>query len=52
MGSEVDPTVENGRLVISPLLGGERLEDLLEGVTSENVHGETDTGPSVGAEIW
>ena len=28
------------------------LEDLLEQVTEENLHGEWETGPPVGREIW
>ena len=29
-----------------------RLDDLLRDVTAENLHGEIDTGPSVGSEGW
>ncbi len=28
------------------------LEELLRGVTPENLHGEWDTGPAVGDEVW
>jgi antitoxin MazE len=28
------------------------LDELLAGITAENLHGETDTGPAVGAEAW
>jgi antitoxin MazE len=28
------------------------LEDLLEQVTEDNLHGEIETGPPVGREIW
>jgi len=28
------------------------LDELLSGVTDENLHGEWDTGPSVGRELW
>ena len=28
------------------------LEELLAGVTNENLHPETDTGPPVGKEVW
>lgn len=28
------------------------LEELLEGVTDENLHGEIDWGSSVGKEVW
>lgn len=29
-----------------------RLDDLLAAVTEENRHGENDTGPAVGREVW
>jgi antitoxin MazE len=52
-GSEVDFTLEAGRLVIAPVAApAYRLDDLLAGITPENIHGEIDTGPSVGAEAW
>lgn len=52
-GSEVDFTVEGGRLVIAPVAAPKyRLNDLLAGMTPENIHGEIDTGPAVGAEAW
>lgn len=51
--SAVDLSVKDGRLVVQveaeePL----RLEDLLEGITDENLHGEWKTGPAVGREVW
>lgn len=52
-GAEVDLTLEDGRLVITPVaVTPYRLEDLLAGVTPENIHREIDTGPSVGVEAW
>jgi antitoxin MazE len=52
-GSEMDLTLEDGRLVLTPLpIPNYRLEDLLDGITPENLHGEIDTGPSMGAEAW
>lgn len=52
-GSEVDLTVENGRIVVaasgSPTYV---LHDLLAQVTDENLHGESDWGPPVGNEAW
>jgi len=52
-GSAVDLSARDGRLVIQieavePL----RLEDLLRGITDENLHGEWQTGPAVGKEVW
>jgi antitoxin MazE len=46
-------SVAEGCLVVRP--GSEeslRLEDLLRGVTDQNLHGEWRTGPGVGKEAW
>ena len=52
-GSEVDLSLEDGRLVITPLPeAGPTLEDLLARITPENLHAETDSGPSLGREVW
>lgn len=52
-GSEVDLALVEGRLVITPLADpAYRLDDLLALITPENLHTETDTGPSLGAEAW
>lgn len=29
-----------------------KLDDLMDQVTSQNLHGEVDTGPAVGREAW
>ncbi len=50
--SEVDLSLIEGRLVITPVKATYSLERLLEGVTEENVHAEVDTGASVGHEAW
>ena len=52
LGQPVDVKEENGRIVIEP----ERtkvvsLRDLLDGITSANLHHSVDTGPAVGREI-
>lgn len=53
LGSDVDLTIEDGRLVVTPLSKPKHtLEELLARVTPENRHDEVDTGPSVGAEAW
>jgi antitoxin MazE len=49
----VELTLVDGALVVQsvspqPLT----LDELLRGVTDENIPGEWDTGPSVGKEIW
>lgn len=49
----VNYTVVDGSLVISRVTQEETysLDQLLDRVTKENIHGETDTGPAVGREI-
>jgi len=50
--SEVDLIVENGRLVVMPCGPNHRLDDLLAGVTDQNLHGEQDFGEAAGREVW
>jgi antitoxin MazE len=48
----VDMSVTEGRLVIQRQSEESlRLEDLLRGVTAENLHGEWETGPVVGTAV-
>ncbi len=49
MGEEVDLELRKNALVVSPV---DTLDALLERVSPENVHGETDMGKPVGKEIW
>lgn len=45
----------DGRVVIERAASPEphyTLEELLEGMTEEHVHGEVDWGPPVGREVW
>jgi len=52
-GSTVDLAIENGELIIRPVRRPRlRLQDLLAGVTSQNLHKELDTGAAVGQEEW
>jgi antitoxin MazE len=52
-GSDVDLSLDEGRLVVTPVRRRKyTLEELLSRVTDENIHGEIDTGPSVGMEAW
>lgn len=49
----VEMREEGGRLVIEKKNARHpTLEELLAGVTPENIHPETDWGPPVGKEIW
>lgn len=49
----VDLSVDENKIVITPM-GGEKysLEELLKGVSENNLHGEIDTGSPIGKEIW
>jgi antitoxin MazE len=52
-GAEVDLTLEEGRLMVTPLTHpAYTLDDLLARITPDNVHREIDTGPAVGGEAW
>lgn len=51
-GSEVDVTVEDGRVVLTPARAAETLSTLLALVTDTNRHGEVDSGAPVGKEVW
>ena len=52
-GTVVDITATRGRLVVTPVYEPEyALDDLLAGITEENLHGETDWGQPVGNEVW
>ena len=50
-GSQVVLEVVDGNLVIKPKWTKYSLDALLEDITQENLHGETDTGRSAGNEI-
>jgi antitoxin MazE len=52
-GSAVELLLEDGGLVIRLVESKPAvLEQLLAGVTTDNLHGEFDTGGAVGGEIW
>ena len=52
-GSEVELTLEDGRLVVTPLAEPAfSLDALLAGVTPDNLHAEVDTGAPEGVEAW
>ena len=52
-GSSVELSVEEGRLIIAPRNKRKyALKDLVDKITPENMHGETDWGPAVGKEAW
>lgn len=51
--SDVELSVVDGNLLVFPIRDPQpTLEEVLDGVTDDNLHSETDTGPAVGREIW
>ncbi len=52
--SAVDLTLVEGRLVVTPIAEDDELtlQALLASVTEQNRHGEVNSGPAVGAEVW
>ncbi|QTA92844.1 AbrB/MazE/SpoVT family DNA-binding domain-containing protein [Desulfonema magnum] len=49
----VELSLDSGRIVITPVSApGYTLEELLNGVSENSLHGETDTGDAVGEEVW
>jgi antitoxin MazE len=51
--SLVDLSLDEGTLVVRRVDRGPwMLDELLEGVNQQNLHGEHDTGPAVGGEVW
>jgi len=49
----VDLSLFEGKLLISPLVTPPyTLDGLLAGITEENRHGEIDSGPATGKEVW
>ncbi len=51
--ASVEISVIEGKIVIAPIAEVEfTLDELLAGVTPENMHGEIDTGEAVGNEVW
>ncbi len=51
--SLVELSLVDGKLVITPVVKPAlSLEHLLAQVTEDNLHGEVDTGPAMGGEVW
>lgn len=49
----IELSLVDGKLVIEPAAPPPpTLEDLLRGVTKENLHAAWETGPAVGRELW
>ena len=53
LNAAVELTPRGDRLVVSVLKQPRtELDELLGGVTEDNLHGEVETGPPVGGEAW
>jgi antitoxin MazE len=51
--SEVEISLVEGRIIIKPITSHQwTLDELLAGITSENIHEEIDTGNAMGGEAW
>jgi antitoxin MazE len=50
--SAVELSLVEGALVIKGITAPPTLEELLRGITNENLPGEWNTGPGVGKEVW
>lgn len=51
--SAVELSLVDGKLVVAPITEpAYDLDELLAGVTDENLHGEVDWSPAVGREAW
>jgi antitoxin MazE len=49
----VELSLVEGRILVQPITPQPlTLDQLLRGVTDENLPGEWDTGPAVGKEVW
>lgn len=49
--TEIEMVTRDGMLILEPK-HSYRLKDMLEEITDENLHGETDTGTRLGIEEW
>lgn len=51
-GSEIELSVQNGSIIITPVSSNYHLDDLVRGITPENRHTETEWGAPKGTEVW
>ena len=52
-GSNLEVTLVDGKILAAPIRRSKyTTEELLAGVTDENIHPETEWGPPVGREAW
>jgi antitoxin MazE len=49
----VDLSIVRGKIVVNPRAAEPiTLDELLRGITPDNLHGEWETGPAIGKELW
>jgi antitoxin MazE len=52
-GAEIDLSIVDGNLVVKPRIRKRySLDELVNAITLENLHGEVDSGAAVGNEFW
>jgi len=51
--SLVEISIVKGKIIVTPVSApGWTLDELLAGITKDNLHGEVDTGFAAGNEVW
>lgn len=50
--SQVDISIDGGRIVVSPAVKEWKLSELVDGISAANTHSETVWGDRAGAEAW
>ena len=49
----VEISLVDGKIVVNPVVEEPvSIEELLRGITRDNLHSEWETGPAVGKELW
>jgi antitoxin MazE len=51
-GMKLDISLDDGGIILRPKSRPYTLQELVQGITPDNRHGETDWGHSVGREAW
>lgn len=51
-GSMVELALEKGEIVVRPIDIQYSLDQLLTGITKDNIHAEIETGEAQGKEVW
>lgn len=51
-GTEIEIAIHRGHVVLRPVKPAPTLDEMLSGVTDDNLHDEVQTGSRVGREVW